>query len=60
MPVVLILKIVAGLFGVLFTFGLFFIVKQKTAVIIERLGKFQRVARSGFNLKIPIMIIISA
>ena len=55
MPVVLILKIVAGLFGVLFTFGLFFIVKQKTAVIIERLGKFQRVARSGFNLKIPII-----
>lgn len=49
------IKIVLGLFGLLFTFGLFFIVKQKTAVIIERLGKFQRVARSGFNLKIPII-----
>ncbi len=55
MYVALVLKIVAGLFGVLFTFGLFFIVRQKTAVIIERLGKFQRVARSGFNLKIPII-----
>jgi regulator of protease activity HflC (stomatin/prohibitin superfamily) len=51
----LVLKIVLGLFGFLFTMGLFFIVKQKTAVIIERLGKFNRVARSGFNLKIPIV-----
>lgn len=55
MPVILVLKIVGGLFALLFTFGLFFIVRQKTAVIIERLGKFQRVARSGFNLKIPII-----
>ena len=55
MPVILMLKIIGGLFALLFTFGLFFIVKQKTAVIIERLGKFQRVARSGFNLKIPII-----
>lgn len=42
-------------FAILFLFGTFFIVKQKTAVIIERLGKFNRVARSGFNLKIPII-----
>ncbi len=35
--------------------GLFFIVKQKTAVIIERFGKFHRVARAGFNLKIPLI-----
>ncbi len=55
MAVILVVKIIAGLFGVLFTLGLFFIVKQKTAVIIERLGKFNRVARSGFNLKIPII-----
>lgn len=41
--------------GVLFVFGAFFIVKQKTAVIIERLGKFNRVARSGINFKIPII-----
>lgn len=55
MPIVLVLKIVLGLFGVLFTFGLFFIVKQKTAVVIERLGKFHRIASSGFNLKIPVL-----
>lgn len=35
--------------------GSFFIVKQKTATIIERFGKFQRVATAGFNLKIPII-----
>lgn len=35
--------------------GSFFIVKQKTAAIIERFGKFQRVATAGFNLKIPVI-----
>ncbi len=55
MPIEMILKVVLGLFAIMFVMGMFFIVKQKTAVIIERLGKFQRVARSGFNLKIPII-----
>ncbi len=35
--------------------GTFFIVKQKTATIIERFGKFNRVATAGFNLKIPVI-----
>lgn len=48
-------NIIIGVFVLLFVFGLFFIVKQKTAVVIERLGKFNRVASSGFNLKIPII-----
>ena len=48
-------KIILGVFALLFVFGLFFIVKQKTAVVIERLGKFNRIANSGFNLKIPII-----
>ena len=30
-----------------------FTVKQKTAVVIERLGKFQRIAQSGLQFKIP-------
>ena len=34
-------------------FGLWFIVRQQTAVIIERLGRFQSVRNSGFHLKIP-------
>ena len=41
--------------GILFISGSFFVVKQKTATIIERFCKFQRVATAGFNLKIPII-----
>ena len=41
--------------AIIFFSGAFFIVKQKTATIIERFGKFQRVATAGFNLKIPII-----
>jgi len=32
-----------------------FIVKQQTAVIIERFGKFNGVRQSGFHLKIPVV-----
>ena len=32
-----------------------FIVRQQTAVIVERLGKFARVANPGLNFKIPII-----
>lgn len=35
--------------------GLFFIVKQQTAVVIERFGKFQSVRNAGFQLKIPVI-----
>lgn len=38
---------------VLSFFGLWFIVKQQTAVIVERLGRFQSVRNSGLQLKIP-------
>lgn len=34
-------------------YGLWFIVKQQTAVVIERLGKFHSIRNSGFHLKIP-------
>jgi len=33
----------------------FFIVKQQTSAIVERLGKFRRVASAGLNFKIPIV-----
>lgn len=38
---------------VLSFFGLWFIVKQQTAAVIERLGRFQSIRNSGFHLKIP-------
>lgn len=40
---------------VLFLVGSIFTVKQKTAVIIERLGKFLRVAEPGLQFRIPII-----
>lgn len=35
--------------------GGFFIVKQQTSAIIERLGRFQSVRNSGFQIKIPLL-----
>ncbi|PWK20548.1 SPFH domain-containing protein [Xanthomarina spongicola] len=35
--------------------SLFFIVKQQTAVIVERFGKFQSIRQSGLQLKIPLV-----
>ena len=49
-----ILYIVFGIF-ILSILGLFFIVKQQTAVVIERFGKFQSVRNAGFQLKIPVV-----
>ena len=43
--------IIIGLLLVLF-FAII-IVREATAVIIERLGKYHRVARAGFTLRIP-------
>ncbi|WP_224488161.1 SPFH domain-containing protein [Robertkochia flava] len=39
----------------LFTLGMFFIVKQQTAAVIERLGRFHSIRNSGLQLKIPII-----
>ena len=39
----------------LILFGIFFIVKQQSAGIIERFGKFHSVRQSGLQLKIPIV-----
>ena len=35
--------------------GALFMVKQKNAVIIERLGKFNRVSKAGLHVKIPLI-----
>ena len=44
--------IAAGLFLV---FKFFFIVKQPTAVVIERFGRFQSIRNSGLQIKIPLV-----
>ena len=43
------------LFAILLLFGTFFIVKQQSAAIVERFGKFTSTRHSGLQLKIPII-----
>ena len=38
---------------VFLAYNAFFVVKQQHAVIIERLGKFNKIVGAGFNVKIP-------
>ncbi len=40
-------------FGILFVLSGLFIVKQQTAVIVERFGRFQSIRNSGLQFKIP-------
>jgi regulator of protease activity HflC (stomatin/prohibitin superfamily) len=44
---------VAVLFGLLFVKSCLFVVGQQTLGIVERFGKFVRIAEPGLNLKIP-------
>ena len=41
--------------GLLLLMGTFFIVKQQTAAVVERFGKFVSTRQSGLQLKIPII-----
>ena len=47
-PLIVILSLV-------FLFGTFFVVKQQSAAIVERFGKFTSIRQSGLQLKIPII-----
>ncbi|MFC6100158.1 SPFH domain-containing protein [Olivibacter domesticus] len=51
--------VVIGIFLLRFL-GLFFTVKQQTAVIMERFGKFRDIRHAGFQFKIPIVDKIAA
>jgi regulator of protease activity HflC (stomatin/prohibitin superfamily) len=50
-----VLLIVLAVFGLIILFSSFFTVKQQTAVVIERFGKFTSIRNSGLQLKIPII-----
>ena len=41
--------------GIVIVLAAFFIVKQQTAAIIERFGRFQSIRQSGLQLKIPLI-----
>ncbi|WP_333598995.1 SPFH domain-containing protein [Flavobacterium sp.] len=42
-------------FGLIILFSSFFTVKQQSAVVIERFGKFESIRNSGLQLKLPII-----
>ena len=44
-----------GFLALVILFKFFFIVKQQTAVVIERFGKFQSIRNSGLQMKIPLI-----
>ncbi len=42
-------------FGLIILFASFFIVKQQTAVVVERFGRFNSIRNSGLQMKIPLV-----
>ncbi len=44
-----------ALFALVIIYSSFFVVKQKTAAIIERFGKFHSIRQSGLKIKIPLV-----
>lgn len=44
-----------ALMGLAILLSMFFIVQQQTAVIVERFGKFSRIARPGLRFRIPLI-----
>lgn len=50
-PIVIVMLV----FGLIILLSAFFTVKQQTAVVIERFGKFTSIRNSGLQLKIPII-----
>ena len=47
--------IILAVFGLIILFSSFFTVKQQSAVVIERFGKFMSIRNSGLQLKLPII-----
>jgi regulator of protease activity HflC (stomatin/prohibitin superfamily) len=50
-----IFNLLFGFAAVVFVFSAVFIVKQQTAAIVERFGRFQSIRQSGLQLRIPIV-----
>lgn len=48
-------EIILTVIAILLLFASIIIVKQRSAVVIERFGKFNRICHAGFNLRIPLI-----
>ena len=46
---------VVVMLGLIVLFGSWFTVEQQEVAILQRLGKFLRIARAGLNFKIPLI-----
>ena len=55
LPLIPIVPIVIGVIALIFLLSAFFTVKQQTAAVIERFGKFTSMRHSGLQLKIPVI-----
>ena len=49
------IAVAAAVLALIFFRSAFFVVRQQTAAVIQRFGKFARVAHPGLNLKIPLI-----
>ncbi len=47
------MPLILGIIALFLLIASIYTVKQKTAAVIERLGKFQKVAKAGIHIKIP-------
>jgi len=51
---------VVGAFALILLCSMFFIVRQQTLAVIERFGRFKRVAGAGLNVRVPLIDRIAA
>ena len=51
----MVIEIILIVFVILIFLSSIIIVKQRTAVVIERFGKYHRIYKAGFNLRIPLI-----
>jgi regulator of protease activity HflC (stomatin/prohibitin superfamily) len=54
-PILIVISIFAIIFALTLFFGAFFMVEQAQVALIERFGRFSRIARAGLNVKIPMI-----
>lgn len=46
---------ILGVVAFILAFDMFFVVRQQTLAIVERFGRFKRVAYAGLNIKLPLI-----
>ncbi|MBI4434240.1 SPFH domain-containing protein [Candidatus Uhrbacteria bacterium] len=51
----IVVLVVLGIVGLILLFGTFFTVEQQRAAVLERFGKFLRIAGPGLNVKVPLI-----